>query len=119
MTKIQTRDKYMKLMNGIEIIESRYYKHATVSLPFGLPLDVSHANTQERQCIISNRRTSIYCISILCFISLHSHLVEHLNAEIVLHTISDVNMALDWIRSTFLYIRALKNPTHYGQSPKH
>ncbi|XP_036409769.1 probable ATP-dependent DNA helicase HFM1 [Megalops cyprinoides] len=46
--------------------------------------------------------------------SLHTHLVEHLNAEIVLHTISDVNVALDWIRSTFLYIRALKNPCHYG-----
>ncbi|KAM6918287.1 LOW QUALITY PROTEIN: putative ATP-dependent DNA helicase HFM1 [Xenentodon cancila] len=70
MTKLQTRDKYMKLMNGTEIIES----------------------------------------------SLHSHLVEHLNAEIVLQTISDVNMALDWIRSTFLYIRALKNPAHYGFS---
>ncbi|XP_062285176.1 probable ATP-dependent DNA helicase HFM1 [Scomber scombrus] len=70
MTKMQTKDKYMKLMNGMEIIES----------------------------------------------SLHSHLVEHLNAEIVLQTISDVNMALDWIRSTFLYIRALKNPTHYGFS---
>uniref|UniRef100_A0A3B4UBF4 DNA 3'-5' helicase n=1 Tax=Seriola dumerili TaxID=41447 RepID=A0A3B4UBF4_SERDU len=66
MTKVQTREKYMKLMNGMEIIES-----------------------------------------------LHSHLVEHLNAEIVLQTISHVNMALDWIRSTFLYIRALKNPTHY------
>ncbi|TSQ69526.1 putative ATP-dependent DNA helicase HFM1 [Bagarius yarrelli] len=49
--------------------------------------------------------------------SLHTNLVEHLNAEIVLHTISDVNMALDWIRSTFLYIRALKNPKHYGFSP--
>uniref|UniRef100_UPI003AAD2253 probable ATP-dependent DNA helicase HFM1 n=1 Tax=Centroberyx gerrardi TaxID=166262 RepID=UPI003AAD2253 len=71
MTKYQTKDKYMKLMNGMEIIES----------------------------------------------SLHSHLVEHLNAEIVLQTISDVNMALDWIRSTFLYIRALKNPKHYGFSP--
>uniref|UniRef100_A0A3Q3WGG6 DNA 3'-5' helicase n=1 Tax=Mola mola TaxID=94237 RepID=A0A3Q3WGG6_MOLML len=66
MTKIQNKEKYMKLVNGMEIIES-----------------------------------------------LHNHLVEHLNAEIVLQTISDVNMALDWIRSTFLYIRALKNPTHY------
>ncbi|XP_029686652.1 probable ATP-dependent DNA helicase HFM1 isoform X3 [Takifugu rubripes] len=71
MTKIQSKDKYMNLMNGVEIIES----------------------------------------------SLHSHLVEHLNAEIVLQTISDVNMALDWIRSTFLYIRALKNPSHYGFPP--
>lgn len=57
--------------------------------------------------------------SILIFPSLHSHLVEHLNAEIVLQTVSDVKMALDWIRSTLLYIRALKNPTHYGQSSKH
>ena len=56
--------------------------------------------------------------TVLCIPSLHSHLVEHLNAEIVLHTISDANMALDWIRSTFLYIRALKNPKHYGESPE-
>ncbi|CAM2118827.1 unnamed protein product [Caretta caretta] len=46
--------------------------------------------------------------------SLHKHLVEHLNAEIVLHTITDVKIALEWIRSTFLYIRVLKNPVHYG-----
>nr|XP_033772271.1 probable ATP-dependent DNA helicase HFM1 [Geotrypetes seraphini] len=46
--------------------------------------------------------------------SLHRHLIEHLNAEIVLHTITDVNIALEWIKSTFLYIRALKNPVHYG-----
>ncbi|XP_076001011.1 putative ATP-dependent DNA helicase HFM1 [Genypterus blacodes] len=70
MTKFQTKERYMKLVSGVEIIES----------------------------------------------SLHSHLVEHLNAEIVLQTISDVSMALDWIRSTFLYIRALKKPAHYGFS---
>lgn len=68
----------------------------------------------------------IYCIPVglfttyerneSCGFSLHTNLVEHLNAEIVLHTISDVNMALDWIRSTFLYIRALKNPKHYGKA---
>ncbi|XP_075396376.1 putative ATP-dependent DNA helicase HFM1 [Tenrec ecaudatus] len=46
--------------------------------------------------------------------SLHKHLIEHLNAEIVLRTITDVNIALEWIRSTLLYIRALKNPSHYG-----
>ncbi|XP_027693877.1 probable ATP-dependent DNA helicase HFM1 [Vombatus ursinus] len=45
--------------------------------------------------------------------SLHKHLIEHLNAEVVLHTITDVNVALEWIRSTLLYIRALKNPAHY------
>ncbi|XP_069089313.1 probable ATP-dependent DNA helicase HFM1 [Pleurodeles waltl] len=46
--------------------------------------------------------------------SLHRHLIEHLNAEIVLHTITDACIALKWIQSTFLYIRALKNPAHYG-----
>lgn len=33
MTKIQNKDKYMKLMNGMEIIESRYYISAQ-------PLDI-------------------------------------------------------------------------------
>ncbi|KAM8805354.1 LOW QUALITY PROTEIN: putative ATP-dependent DNA helicase HFM1 [Eudromia elegans] len=70
MTRLSTRDKYIQMLSGANIIES----------------------------------------------SLHKHLVEHLNAEIVLHTITDVTVALEWIRSTFLYIRALKNPTHYGFS---
>ncbi|XP_071606784.1 probable ATP-dependent DNA helicase HFM1 isoform X2 [Heliangelus exortis] len=70
MTRLSTREKYIQMLNGADIIES----------------------------------------------SLHRHLVEHLNAEIVLHTVTDVTVALEWIRSTFLYIRALKNPTHYGFS---
>ncbi|XP_010009219.1 PREDICTED: probable ATP-dependent DNA helicase HFM1, partial [Nestor notabilis] len=70
MTRWSTREKYIQMLNGADIIES----------------------------------------------SLHKHLVEHLNAEIVLHTVTDVTVALQWIRSTFLYIRALKNPTHYGFS---
>ncbi|NXO20217.1 HFM1 helicase, partial [Cisticola juncidis] len=70
MTRCSTRERYVQMLNGADIIES----------------------------------------------SLHRHLVEHLNAEIVLHTVTDVSVALEWIRSTFLYIRALKNPTHYGFS---
>ncbi|XP_064284380.1 probable ATP-dependent DNA helicase HFM1 isoform X4 [Passer domesticus] len=70
MTRCSTRERYIQMLNGADIIES----------------------------------------------SLHRHLVEHLNAEIVLHTVTDVGVALEWIRSTFLYIRALKNPTHYGFS---
>ncbi|XP_013384284.1 probable ATP-dependent DNA helicase HFM1 [Lingula anatina] len=46
--------------------------------------------------------------------SLHKHLIEHLNAEVVLNTITDVSVALEWIKSTFLYIRLIKNPKHYG-----
>ncbi|XP_010005050.1 PREDICTED: probable ATP-dependent DNA helicase HFM1 [Chaetura pelagica] len=70
MTRWRTKEKYIQMLNGADIIES----------------------------------------------SLHKHLVEHLNAEIVLHTVTDVTVALEWIRSTFLYIRSLKNPTHYGFS---
>ncbi|XP_072199848.1 probable ATP-dependent DNA helicase HFM1 [Excalfactoria chinensis] len=70
MTRLSTREKYIQMLNGADVIES----------------------------------------------SLHRHLVEHLNAEIALHTVTDVTVALEWIRSTFLYIRALKNPTHYGFS---
>lgn len=45
---------------------------------------------------------------------LHKHMIEHLNAEITLGTITDLEVAMKWIQSTFLYVRAIKNPTHYG-----
>ena len=48
--------------------------------------------------------------------SLHRNLIEHLNAEIVLHTISDVSIAIEWLKSTYLYIRIKQNPKHYGPS---
>ena len=41
------------------------------------------------------------------------NLAEHLNTEVVLGTITDVSMALAWLKSTYLYIRAIKNPKHY------
>ena len=46
--------------------------------------------------------------------SLHLHLREHLNAEIVLGTITDLAVAVQWIQSTFLYVRILRNPRFYG-----
>lgn len=46
--------------------------------------------------------------------SLHKNLIEHLNAEVVLHTITDLSLAVEWLASTFLYIRAKKNPKYYG-----
>ncbi|KAF5306943.1 hypothetical protein FQA39_LY00173 [Lamprigera yunnana] len=45
---------------------------------------------------------------------LHRHLTEHLNAEVVLRTITDLSIALEWLTYSFLYIRAKKNPKHYG-----
>ena len=44
---------------------------------------------------------------------LHQNLIEHLNAEIVLGTVSDVASAKQWLASTFLYVRMKKSPTHY------
>ncbi|XP_057297127.1 probable ATP-dependent DNA helicase HFM1 [Hydractinia symbiolongicarpus] len=46
--------------------------------------------------------------------SLHHHLTEHINAEIVLGTITDIDVAQDWLKSTFLYKRMQENPKHYG-----
>ncbi|CAG9857246.1 unnamed protein product [Phyllotreta striolata] len=46
--------------------------------------------------------------------NLHKHLTEHLNAEVVLGTINGLEVAMQWLASTFLYIRARKNPKYYG-----
>jgi ATP-dependent DNA helicase HFM1/MER3 len=44
----------------------------------------------------------------------HHELIEHLNVEIVLQTIQNIRSAITWLKSTFLYIRIMKNPSHYG-----
>ena len=46
--------------------------------------------------------------------SLHENLIEHMNAEIVLQTISDLPKAIEWLKSTYFYIRVRKNPSYYG-----
>lgn len=46
--------------------------------------------------------------------NLHRYLNEHINSEIVLQTIRNLSIAMEWIQSTFLYVRANKNPSHYG-----
>ena len=45
---------------------------------------------------------------------LHLCLKEHLNAEITLGTITDISVAVEWLRTTFLFVRALKQPDKYG-----
>lgn len=45
--------------------------------------------------------------------SLHRNLVEHLNSEICLRTITDIKSARDWLRRSFLFQRIQKNPQHY------
>ncbi|KAI0807705.1 P-loop containing nucleoside triphosphate hydrolase protein [Fomes fomentarius] len=45
--------------------------------------------------------------------SLHRSLPEHLNSEIALGTITNMDNARKWLHSSFLYQRIQKNPAHY------
>ncbi|GFF23913.1 ATP-dependent DNA helicase MER3 [Aspergillus udagawae] len=44
---------------------------------------------------------------------LHLNLIDHLNAEIGLGTVSDVDSAVRWLAGTFLFVRLRRNPKHY------
>jgi ATP-dependent DNA helicase HFM1/MER3 len=41
------------------------------------------------------------------------YLTEHLNSEIVLGTIPDTSVAINWVQSTYLHVRIKKNPSYY------
>jgi activating signal cointegrator complex subunit 3 len=41
-------------------------------------------------------------------------IADHLNAEVVLGTVSNLNEAVQWLSYTYLYTRMLKNPLMYG-----
>ncbi|KAK3952815.1 hypothetical protein QBC32DRAFT_397574 [Pseudoneurospora amorphoporcata] len=45
--------------------------------------------------------------------TLHLNLIEHLNSEICLGTISDISSAKLWLGGTFLSVRLRRNPDHY------
>lgn len=44
---------------------------------------------------------------------LHKRLAENLNSEAALGTVSDVAQCVQWLRSTFLCIRAAREPRRY------
>lgn len=46
--------------------------------------------------------------------SLHVNIAEHVNSEIGLGTITDVESAKAWLRNSFLFQRLQKNPKHYA-----
>ncbi|XP_027195039.2 putative ATP-dependent DNA helicase HFM1 [Dermatophagoides pteronyssinus] len=48
--------------------------------------------------------------------NLFRSLIEQLMIEIVLKTVSNINLAIDWIYSTFLFIRIVQNPEYYHSS---
>ena len=41
-------------------------------------------------------------------------LPDHLNAEIILGTVTTLSEAITWLGYTYLHIRMMKNPMHYG-----
>jgi len=43
-----------------------------------------------------------------------SRIADHLNAEIVLGTVTSVKDAVQWLSYTYLHIRMLRNPLAYG-----
>ncbi|KAI0690593.1 hypothetical protein BC835DRAFT_1407505 [Cytidiella melzeri] len=46
--------------------------------------------------------------------SLHLNLAEHINSEIGLNTIRDVQSAKEWLHNSFLFQRIQQNPRHYA-----
>ena len=45
---------------------------------------------------------------------LHRHMAEHVNAEVALRTLRTPEMAVGWLRTTFLWVRLKKNPSYYS-----
>lgn len=45
---------------------------------------------------------------------LHLNLIDHLNAEISLGTITNISSAVKWLSGTFFFTRLRKNPNHYN-----
>lgn len=45
--------------------------------------------------------------------SLHTNLVEHLNSEVGLGTIKNMETAKEWIRHSFMFRRLAQNPHRY------
>jgi hypothetical protein len=45
--------------------------------------------------------------------SMRTALIEHLNSEIVLGTIDSITSAIEWLKETFFFIRARKDPITY------
>ncbi|KAK4442903.1 hypothetical protein QBC34DRAFT_386846 [Podospora aff. communis PSN243] len=48
--------------------------------------------------------------------TLHLHLIEHLNSEVCLGTVTDMQSAKTWLGGTFLSVRLRRNPKHYNMT---
>jgi len=48
--------------------------------------------------------------------SMHRSLAEQFTVEIVLRTITKFDHAIEWIQSTFMFNRIIRNPKYYGSA---
>lgn len=84
MTRLAQVKRYEQMVSGQERLESRY----------------GSLKSLTRSCVNA-------------YVRLHLNLVEHVNAEIGLGTIIDMQTAKKWLHGTFLRIRIQDNPSHY------
>ena len=72
----------------------------------------------EAVLITTHDRLTHYVGSLVSRLPIESqsvaHLVDNLNAEITLGTVTSVTEAIQWLAYTYLYVRMRKNPLHYG-----
>jgi ATP-dependent DNA helicase HFM1/MER3 len=73
----------------------------------GIAIILCEAELEQKYKALANGTTKLES-------SLHLHLDEHLNSEIGLGTITNVNSAKDWLRNSFLWRRLQRNPKHYA-----
>ncbi|KAF9013956.1 hypothetical protein BDQ17DRAFT_1320644 [Cyathus striatus] len=72
----------------------------------GVAIILCEANLENKYKALVQGKTTLES-------SLHLNLSEYLNSEISLGTISDIDSAKAWLRSSFLFQRIRKNPNHY------
>lgn len=58
---------------------------------------------------------SLFTTGILNFGRFHLRMVDALNAEIALGTVTSVAEGVRWLGYTYLFVRMCKNPFHYGK----
>ncbi len=62
----------------------------------------------------TQRRRDARACTPTCTQNFHEALANHLNAEIILGTVSNMREANAWLSYTYMYTRMLRNPMGYG-----
>lgn len=93
---------YENLLSGLEPVESQWVPRTWLSFN-ELPLvPCLSFVTVDFEAFVHQRVLTLYLRRLL------DSIVEHLNAEIVLLTVSDCGQAIDWLKCSYLYVRIKK-----------